>query len=192
MNTIGGILLSGGQSSRMGQDKGLLKRDHRNMFFYTLDTLAPLPLFDIYISRNPWQIPFACPYPVVSDRYPNKGPLSGIHAVMDTSILDGFLIVPVDLPLIETYDLEQLLSTGNRYFCPVHFKDHYLPLYLPNTDDIRQYLRGVMSGNEPYRSIKKLCARFNAICLEPNDEIRLSNTNTPDQWREAELAIYEI
>jgi len=188
----GGIILTGGQSSRMGQDKGLLKRDHRNMFFYILDVLEPLPLSTIYVSRNPWQVPYLTRYPMVKDIKPNNGPLSGIHAVCEKSTLDGFLIVPVDLPLIETYDLEKLLSIGNEHYCPVHFQDHYLPLYLPNSIAIRQYLNDVLNSDDQSRSIKQLCKHFNAISIQPNDEIRLSNTNTPDQWREAELAIYEL
>ncbi|MGR6873527.1 molybdenum cofactor guanylyltransferase [Pseudomonas sp. HK3] len=189
MQIIDGILLAGGRSSRMGQDKALLRRDHRDMFFYMIDTLEPLPLNTIYISRNRDQIRYLTRYPMICDLHEKLGPLGGIYSVMKKSNSDGFLIVPVDLPLIETPDLNRLFKVGCEQNKPVYFEHHYLPLFLPNTADIEQYLKKVINGDIQTRSIKNLCRRFDAIALTPNDETRLSNTNTPDQWREAEYAI---
>ena len=189
MHMIDGILLAGGRSSRMGQDKALLRRDHRNMFFYILDTLEPLPLETIYISRNHDQIRYLTRHPMVSDLHQKLGPIGGIYSVMLRSQSDGFLIVPVDLPLIETPDLNRLFKKGCELNKLVHFEDHFLPLYLPNTYEIQRYIESVINGDIQTRSIKGLCRQFNAITLKPSDENRLSNTNTPDQWREAEYAI---
>ena len=189
MQMIDGILLAGGRSSRMGQDKALLRRDHRDMFFYTLETMEPLPLSDIYISRNRDQIRYLTRYRVVNDIHKELGPIGGIYSVMHKSHSDGFLIVPIDLPLIETPDLNRIFKIGCEHNKPVYFENHYLPLFLPNTRAIRQYLENVITGKTKSKSIKRLCEAFDAIVLEPNDEIRLSNANTPDQWREAEYAI---
>ena len=189
MHMIDGILLAGGRSSRMGQDKALLRRDHRDMFFYILDTMEPLPLDTIYISRNRDQIRYLTRHPMICDLHEKLGPLGGIYSVMLKSQCDGFLIVPVDLPLIETPDLSRLFKKGCEENKPVHFEHHFLPLYLPNTHTIRQYISQVISGEIQNRSIKSLCRQFDAITLQPNDVTRLSNTNTPDQWREAEYAI---
>ncbi|MFT5593815.1 MAG: molybdopterin-guanine dinucleotide biosynthesis protein A [Oceanicoccus sp.] len=189
MHTIDGILLAGGRSSRMGQDKALLRRDHRDMFFYILDTMEPLRLNTIYVSRNREQIRYLTRYPMINDLHEKLGPLGGIYSVMQHSESDGFLIVPVDLPLIETHDLHRLFKMGCAHNKPVHFNHHFLPLFLPNTKEIKHYLSSVINGDIQNRSIKSLCRRFDAIALKPNDETRLSNTNTPDQWREAEYAI---
>ncbi len=189
MYTIDGILLAGGLSSRMGQDKALLRRDHRDMFFYILDTMEPLPLKNILISRNQGQIQFLTRHQVIQDIYKQQGPLGGIFSVLQKSHVDGVLIVPVDLPLIETIDLNYLLKAGSEGNNPVHFDNHYLPLYLPNTQNVRQYLKDVMDGTIKNRSIRNLCRHFNAVAISPKDEDRLSNANTPDQWRDAEYAI---
>jgi molybdopterin-guanine dinucleotide biosynthesis protein A len=189
MQKIDGILLAGGQSSRMGKDKALLKRDHRSMLSYLLDMMEPLPLNSIYISRNKNQAPCLTHYPVVLDSFSMKGPLSGIYSIAKSNKSDGFLIVPIDMPLIETHDLKRLINIGHGYRKPTHFKNNFLPLYLPNLKNIREYLKQTMSDESKSRSIKQLCRTFNAIEVEPIDELRLSNTNTPNQWRDAEYLI---
>ena len=189
---IDGVLLAGGQSSRMGQDKALLPRDHRDMFFYTLDNLECLRLKQIYISRNPSQLSYLTRRPVVQDTHKQLGPLGGIHAVTQKSRADGLLIVPIDLPLLEVRDLEKIVAMGEVMHKPVYFAEHYLPLYLPLTQPVRDYLNDVVSGKMKSKSVKALCRHFQGIALSPDNQDRLQNTNTPEQWLAAKLELMEL
>jgi molybdopterin-guanine dinucleotide biosynthesis protein A len=193
---IDGVILAGGQSSRMGQDKALLTRDHRDMFFYTLDSLQELPLNQIFISRNPSQISYLTRLQVVPDQYQNLGPLSGIYSVAQHTHADAILVVPIDLPLLEPRDLKKIMSMASDPSHdgeqPIYFEDNYLPILLPLTDNVRDYLSDVVSGRIKTRSVKALCRQFNGIAISPDDIDRLQNTNTPEQWLAAKLELMEI
>ena len=73
MNTIG-VILAGGASSRMGQDKALLTISQSTMLTRTYQLLLEASVSKVVISRNDGE---AGHFP---DLYPGKGPLSGIHS----------------------------------------------------------------------------------------------------------------
>ncbi len=183
MLNIKGAILAGGQSSRMGQDKALLSRDHRDMFTYTLEQLENMHLNGIVLSRNASQVTRLSSLPLIQDQHPELGPLGGIHAIASQVKADAVLIVPIDMPLLTTDDLEKLVSVGTMFHKPVYFSDNYLPLFLPLNGQVRTYLEQVVSGNIGNRSVRGLCNRFGGIPLQPLNTGRLQNTNTPQQWQ---------
>lgn len=192
MLPVTGLLLAGGQSSRMGHDKALLHRDHRDMFFYCQDLLESLPLKNIVISRRPAQISYLTAHPVALDCVDSIGPLGGIYSASLATKQPFMMILPIDMPLIQSSDLMRLLTTGMQSHKPVYFAEHFLPLFLPLTPSVRHYLSEVVSGRIARKSIKAMCAHFNGIGLAPLNQSRLLNTNTPQQWQQAKLAIADI
>ena len=192
MINLQGLILAGGQSSRMGEDKALLSRDHRDMFAYIDDQLTPLKLDKINISRNASQIPRLSSYQVIADQVIGQGPLGGIHAAAHSIKADGLLIVPIDMPFITTRDLQMLINMGRLQCKPVYFNDCYLPLFLPLNDDVRHYLNDVVSGKIQRRSVKAMCQHFGAIALQPTHNDHLVNTNTPQQWHQAKQYLAQL
>lgn len=189
---VDGIILSGGQSSRMGQDKSLLLRDHRDMFFYMLEQMEALDLQDIYISRNPNQVSYLTRHPIVADKYRTKGPLGGLHACMQRSTAEAVLVVPIDLPLIEISDLDHLLQSGLMNKSTTYFQNHYLPLFLPNSSAVRAYLDEVMREAQANQSVRALCQHFSAQAIEAFNKQRLHNANTWQQWQNAKHVIAQF
>ena len=182
MFNIQGLILAGGQSSRMGEDKALLSRDHRDMFAYIDDQLLPLKLRAINISRNTHQVPRLSPYKVIPDEATNIGPLGGIHAAVHNCNADGLLILPIDMPFITTSDLQALLNMGRLQHKPVYYQDCYLPLFLPVNETVKTYLHNVAQGKIKQRSVKAMCKALGAITLQAQFSSHLMNTNTPEQW----------
>ena len=72
-------VLAGGLSSRMGRDKAALPFDGTTLLDFQVGKLRALGVKDIMISGSEQKIPGARP---ISDVYPRKGPLSGIHACL--------------------------------------------------------------------------------------------------------------
>ncbi len=192
---IDGVVLAGGLSSRMGEDKALLKRDQRDMLTYTADLVSSLPIERLLISRNEattfsyqpndaesYANKYADNYKVVNDVVANIGPLGGIYSVASQSNADALIITPVDLPLLRKEDLGQLIDKGSSARRPVYFSHHYLPLFLPLTTEVRQYLEDVVKGQVPQRSVNTMCTNFDAIEVSPENNARLTNVNTPAQW----------
>jgi len=192
---IDGVVLAGGLSSRMGEDKALLKRDERDMLTYTADLVSSLPIERLLISRNEattvsyqpsdaqsYANKYADNYKVVNDVVANIGPLGGIYSVAKQSNADALIITPVDLPLLRKEDLAQLIDKGTSAKRPAYFSHHYLPLFLPLTTEVRQYLEDVVKGQVPQRSVNTMCTNFDAIEVSPENNARLTNVNTPAQW----------
>ena len=73
---ITGIILSGGKSLRMGQDKGLMSLDGKFMIEHVIDHIKPL-CKQILISANQEEY-HKFGYPVVRDEIKDIGPAGGI------------------------------------------------------------------------------------------------------------------
>ncbi len=210
MLNIKGVVLAGGESSRMGRDKAQLKRDHRDMFSYTVEQLSNMELNGIVLSRssnqlknsaqttktgNVTQIVRLSPLPVIEDviedNRPKLGPLGGIYSVAQLVKSAAILIVPIDMPMLSTDDLTRLALVGSQFHKPVYFENHYLPLYLPLNEQTRTYLEQVVSGKIKNRSVRGLCNHFGGIPLQAPNSERLHNTNTPQQWQAVQEILFK-
>ncbi|WP_053368444.1 molybdenum cofactor guanylyltransferase [Bacillus sp. FJAT-27245] len=95
------ILLSGGKSSRMGTNKALLKINEKTNIERIRDEL--LKVFDevILVTNEPEEYRFL-QLKTVTDEYPGKGPLAGIHAGLKASSFDANLVVACDMPFVSS------------------------------------------------------------------------------------------
>ena len=83
------FVLAGGKSSRMGSDKAFLELAGRSLLNRALD-LARAVVPDVRIVGDAGK--FAAFAPTVSDIYPARGPLGGIHAALTNSTTESNLI----------------------------------------------------------------------------------------------------
>lgn len=121
-----GVILCGGQSSRMGSDKGLLKLEAKTWAQTAFDKLAGLN-FPIVISINEKQYKdYAAVFnstELVTDD-PDlsiHGPLSGVLNVHRRHPAEDLLILACDMPLMETGLLKELLSNYREHSLPEAF-----------------------------------------------------------------------
>ncbi|WP_059171783.1 molybdenum cofactor guanylyltransferase [Bacillus sp. FJAT-27445] len=103
------ILLSGGKSSRMGTNKALLKINEKTNIERIRDEL--LKLFDevILVTNEPEAYRFLN-VTTVTDEYPGKGPLAGIHAGLKASSFDANLVVACDMPFVSAELAESMVK----------------------------------------------------------------------------------
>jgi molybdopterin-guanine dinucleotide biosynthesis protein A len=105
---ITGILLAGGQSSRMGQDKGMIRLGKFLMYQYPLRILESL-CDEILISTcKPMNIKED--YEQVCDKIPGIGPIGGTVTCLEKSSNDLNIILSYDLPLINRELFVELLK----------------------------------------------------------------------------------
>ena len=106
---ITGVILAGGQSRRFGSNKALALWRDKLLIQHVRDSLSSV-FDDILLSANsPDQYVFL-KMPTVLDRYPNMGPLAGIHAALHHSSKPWIFAVGCDMPAI-TPDLISFLSS---------------------------------------------------------------------------------
>lgn len=102
-------VLSGGKSSRMGEDKGLKLLNEKPVIKYLLETLENLH-FNIKIVANDDRYrQFG--FPVIHDIIKDKGPMGGIHTALSDARED-VLILSADTPLVPEKIIGKL--TGQR------------------------------------------------------------------------------
>jgi len=100
------IILAGGKSTRMGEDKGLMLFNGKPMIQYVIDAVKPLVNDIIIISNKKSYEKFG--YPVYEDLIKEKGPLAGIYTGLKYSKTDKNLVLSCDVPFVSS-ELIQLL-----------------------------------------------------------------------------------
>jgi molybdopterin-guanine dinucleotide biosynthesis protein A len=104
---IGGYVLAGGRSSRMGQDKAMLPLAGKPLIAHAVAKLRRLCIDVRILSDTSVLAEYA---PIVPDLHPGCGPLGGIEAALTQSAFDWNLFLPVDMPLIPTAFLHHWIS----------------------------------------------------------------------------------
>ena len=184
---ITGVVLAGGLSQRMKQDKATLQRNGQSMLAFACDRLASLPIQNIVINAN---VPHDAPYPVIPDYYPHCGPLSGLHAVAKALLhrTDALMCMPIDQPHMSIDTLLELLQKGVTSHHAVHFDSQPLPLWLPlqadTLNELESRLALPMHTKAQFR-LGNFCQCIGAEVLPTSVSDVWINTNTPEQWREA-------
>ena len=114
------IILCGGQSRRMGQDKGSMIIKDKPMIKYILSTLnneideAIIVLNDCERIRkysefiNPKDYTYKIKF--VEDKIKNKGPISGILTGLENISTDYAIVFPCDNPFISKNTIQTLFS----------------------------------------------------------------------------------
>ncbi len=170
-----GVVLAGGRSSRMGQNKAHMEFKGRSLLNRAQDVLAELELESVV--NSPEQI---------ADEIPDfAGPLAGISSVVNQTAADWWLILPVDMPLLDKDVLLPLIQNEQSAFYP-YFP---LPCKIKNTPNTKEVLKQLLNNPEPKaRSVKSLLKQLKATELEQTDSVskKLMNVNSPEDWAELE------
>lgn len=103
-----GIILAGGKSSRMGQDKGLLTFHGKTFMSLIIEALAPFVNTIIVVSNNPDYDTFKLKR--VTDIMEDLGPLAGMYTGLHHSETENNIVLSCDVPLINATVLNKLIA----------------------------------------------------------------------------------
>ena len=103
---IGGYVLAGGRSSRMGRDKAFLELAGKPLVSHAVVKLRRLCMQVAILGSDPALRAYA---PVVEDRRPGCGPMGGMEAALLHAQFDWNLFLPVDTPFVPTAFLDNWL-----------------------------------------------------------------------------------
>ncbi|WP_255613588.1 molybdenum cofactor guanylyltransferase [Synechococcus sp. MU1617] len=111
-------LLSGGSSRRMGRDKALLPHPSGGVWLTALvDQLLPLGHPVQVLSRHAAHAELLAHRPgcsVLLELPPWNGPLQALAKVLSPMPGEALLVLPVDMPLLRTAVVQQLIAAWNR------------------------------------------------------------------------------
>ena len=95
---ITAIILAGGKSSRMMQDKGLIYLNDKMMIEHIIEKIIRITGNIIIITQNPAYKQFG--FPCFTDAFKNKGPLCGIYTGLVHSSTKKNLVLGCDTPFL--------------------------------------------------------------------------------------------
>lgn len=178
-----GVILAGGQSSRMGVDKATLPIAATTLLDFMHAKLLQAGIDEIVICRN------APGY--LNDDIPQLGPLGALYTLSQRYPERRALIIPVDMPLLSAATLQQFQAAATEpkagdLNLPATLGQHIFPLYLPFTPAVSSVLNK-RARNPDDLSIAAFLRetagrRLNSITHDINNEEFL-NANTPEQWQ---------
>lgn len=166
-----GVVLAGGLSSRMGQDKATLDWQGQNLLEHMQALLYQGGCEQVLLSG-------LSEFP---DLTANAGPLAGIARLLDECRGQRVLFVPVDMPLLKPKDLALLLSLD----AATYFNHSYLPLAVTASEQVLLDVQLCLQAEQRRgRSIRAWLELIGAQSIELSDDTSLFNANTPEQWQE--------
>ncbi|TRX70978.1 molybdenum cofactor guanylyltransferase [Carboxylicivirga sp. M1479] len=181
MNKISGIILAGGLSSRMGQDKGLLPYQGRTLIEYCIDILQPLCSEIIISSNNKAYEQFG--FRVIADEYKKTGPIGGLYTGLAESNHNDVIVCPCDMPFITSDIFNKVLchkdesavvvvksTTGKLYPTLGYYNKSCLPV-------IHQHIE------LQHYKMQLLLKELNAKTVLIEDAHSLLNFNSPEDLR---------
>lgn len=95
-----GIVLAGGQSRRMGQDKAGLPFGEASLVAWVVGRVGPACAEVIVVARDTGDCP-DCGARVIGDRWPGWGPLGGLATGLHAITTPYAAVVACDLPFVE-------------------------------------------------------------------------------------------
>lgn len=112
-----GIVVAGGRSSRLGQDKRRLKlwgESGPTLLQHTIDLVAGLCAEVIVVLNDADEWP-QLPARIVGDVYPDGGALGGIYSGLAAASYEHALTVAADMPLLNVDLLRWMLAQPRDY-----------------------------------------------------------------------------
>jgi molybdopterin-guanine dinucleotide biosynthesis protein A len=187
---VSAFILAGGKSSRMGTDKGLIEFRGEKMIRRTMDVFKGLFKEIIIVTNLPLDY-LDQDASVVTDIFPGKGPIGGIHTGLFFSSNEHAFFAACDMPFFNTEFISYMLSRIGKY-----------DIVVPETEKGFQPLHAIYS-RKCLNRIKTLIREdrlkatgfykgFRTLAIPPNDIARFNpegrmfyNVNTPEDMKGA-------
>ncbi|MCA0133171.1 molybdenum cofactor guanylyltransferase [Winogradskyella alexanderae] len=176
--TITGIILAGGKSSRVGEDKGLLLLNGKPMIQYSIDALKPFVSEIIIVSDNPNYDVFSLRR--INDITKNSGPVAGICSGLEASSNDNNLVLSCDIPLITPEILEMLIYAidDTSEIIQVESKGKSMPLIAFYKRQVKDCFNKLLIANERRLRVAIESCNYKNIELKKEQELCTTNVNT--------------
>ena len=184
-----GLVLAGGKSTRMGEDKSLISYFGLEHRIYLAKMIAPF-CEKTYISCQENQLSEnldGC-NPLI-DLVPSKGPMSGLISAFLNHPNAAWLVIPCDLPLFSAKNITQLITERNVQGIATVFSsaNHDYPepligIWEPSAFPLIEQQYKV--GNYSLLNILNNNHIFLVPALDPEG---LTNVNTPEEKRALSL-----
>jgi len=185
---ITGVILAGGSSRRMGENKALLKIGGLTLIervYAVMDTLFS----DVIIITNTPELYCSIPCRTVADIYPGAGSIAGLHAGLHASPSKWIFAAACDMPFLNTELIRLLCRRKNGFDAVVPMNCYGLrePLHaLYNRSSLQVMQQTIEKGDKSILILlDQLRTRYishQQVKMIPGGEESLRNVNTPEEF----------
>ncbi len=186
---IKGLVLAGGASQRMGQDKGDLKYYHQPQKYHVAEMLTGIGL-DTYISIRKEQEHLPG-FSYIFDHYKNIGPMAGIVSAFK-HYKTAWLVLGCDYPFLKTKHLDYLLSKRDKSKVATVFSEEDNGFLLPTLAIYESHFLPLLQHSihhEEY-SLQKLLKK-NKINIITTQDQAFKSIDNPVAYRAVKKEIHE-
>jgi molybdopterin-guanine dinucleotide biosynthesis protein A len=183
---LNGLVLAGGRSTRMGQDKGLINWHGKPQREYMADLLMPY-CQKVFISCRADQKEEIEQggYSALHDIHTDSGPLGAILSAFEQNENAAWLVVACDLPLMDKQHLEFLCAHRNQAVMATAFAGtDGLPEPLITIWEPTAYPVLKTSLTAGLLSARSALLKNEITLLSPVHQRALSNVNSPEETAE--------
>lgn len=186
---IKALVLAGGKSTRMGEDKAAIDYHGKSQTEYMADLLSE-SIDNVYISARPDQ-EIDSNYPAIFDRIEGMGPYGGILSAFLSDPNSAWLVVACDLPFVDKKTIEQLIASRDSRKMATAFQSpkNEFPEPLITIWEPKSYMRLLEFMALGYSCPRKVLINSDINLLEANSKEALMNVNTPEELAEARAKI---
>jgi molybdopterin-guanine dinucleotide biosynthesis protein A len=189
---LNGLVLAGGQSLRMGVDKGNINWHGKSQRYHLADMLKPF-CNEVFISyRAGQQNEVDGQYPALQDTFTGLGPYGAILSALRENPDTAWLVIACDLPLMDDATLRNLVawrnssSVATAYHSPVTgFPEPLIAIWEPKSYPI--LLSFLAQG---YSCPRKVLINTDITLLNAPDTAALTNVNTPEEMESVKRVIH--
>lgn len=186
------VIQAGGQSTRMGKDKGLLQFGKFKMVEYILHQISGMGEKNFIVSNQPEEYQ-KFGLPVYPDIYQNIGALGGFHTIFSFLERDYAVVLACDMPFVNRDLINYLISLTKDFDIVVprltqnEFVEPFRAVYSKKC--LYAVERAIARGNRKVISFfDDLRVRYvekNEIHIYDADERSFFNVNTPADLQQA-------
>jgi molybdopterin-guanine dinucleotide biosynthesis protein A len=158
--TVSGIVLAGGQSSRLGTDKSFINVNGQSLIEHIVAKLTRLSDDVIIVTNSPDEYDHL-EARLVGDIYPGKGALGGIYSGLRAAANAYSLVVACDMPFLDPNLLRYMIILAREH-----------DVVIPRIGGLPEPLHAIYSKNclEP---IDRLLARGDLKIIDFFSEVRV-------------------
>ncbi|MBF0587360.1 bifunctional molybdenum cofactor guanylyltransferase MobA/molybdopterin-guanine dinucleotide biosynthesis adaptor protein MobB [Prosthecochloris sp. N3] len=182
-----GLVLTGGESRRMGTDKALIRYHETNQLVHTA-TMLLSHCNQVFISCRPEQQHTykRFGFPLIVDRYRDIGPLAGVLSAQQLYPASSWMVVSCDLPQLDPQTLQKLASERKPLCHATAFRHprSAQPEPLCAVYEPKSHSRLLLNHSVGSNSLKAFLQQHHVHYLSVENPEALDNINEPDE-REA-------
>lgn len=182
-----GLVLAGGRSTRMGQDKSLINYHGKAQREYMADLLSSFCAKTFISCRTDQVEEIGGGYQPIADTFLGLGPYGAILSAFREHPDAAWLVIACDLPHLDAETLEQLVRKRNSSKVATTFKSPFdqFPEPLVTIWEPRSYSILLQFMAQGYTCPRKVLLNAPIELLVAENEVALENVNKPEELEKA-------